>query len=87
MLQIFSTFTGIGSFEIALRNLGIGFENVGTSDVDRYAIIAYDAIHNKQDIPVEIPSREEMIDEFVRCNIAYNFSTGKSEMPKKNRGY
>lgn len=83
MLQIFSTFTGIGSFEIALRNLGIEFENVGTADVDRYAIIAYDAIHNKQDIPVEIPSKEEMINEFIRCNVAYNFSTGKSEMPKK----
>ena len=80
-LRVFESFSGIGSMSMALRNLGIDFELVGTSEVDRYAILAYDAIHgNNEDIV--IPSKEEMLQEFADKNIAYNFSSGKSEIPR-----
>lgn len=80
-LKVFTSFTGIGSQEMALKNIGINFEVVGISEVDRYAILGYDAIHNEQ-TKVETKTKEEMLQEFYEKNIAYNFSTGKSEMPR-----
>lgn len=80
-IKVFTSFTGIGSQEMALRNIGLDFEVVGISEVDRYAILAYDAIHNEQ-IEVENVSKEEMLEEIKSKNIAYNFSTEKSEIPR-----
>ena len=82
MLKIFESFAGIGSQRMALRNLGIDFEVVGISEVDKYALLAYDAIHNKQEY-VEEKTKEEMLKEFEDKHIGYNFSTNKSEIPKK----
>lgn len=63
--------------------MGIDYELVGTSEVDKYAITSYDAIHNKSiTLSNDNLSDEEMIDYLKRINVAYNFSTGKSEMPK-----
>lgn len=81
MLKVFTAFTGIGSQEIALKELGIDIDIVGISEVDKNALLAYDAIHN-ENYNVEYPSKEEMLNEFKVKNIAYNFSTGKSEIPK-----
>ena len=52
MLRVFEAFAGVGSQRMALRNIGIDFEVVGISDVDRYALLAYDAIHHNGE-PVE----------------------------------
>ncbi|HCQ5967563.1 DNA cytosine methyltransferase [Clostridioides difficile] len=81
MLRVFEAFSGVGSSIMALKNLGINYKIVGVSDVDKNALIAYDAIHN-EDYPVENKTKEEMLKEIKRRNIAYNFSTGKSEIPK-----
>lgn len=80
MLRIFTSFTGIGSQEMALRNLGVDFEVVGTSEVDKYAILAYDAIHNNDE---EVNLDVDIYAEIEEKNIAYCFSTGKSQIPKK----
>ena len=45
-LKVFEAFAGIGCQSMALRNLGIDFEVVGISEVDKYALLSYDAIHN-----------------------------------------
>ncbi len=45
-LKVLSLFSGIGSFEKALTNLGVNFELVGFSEIDKYAIESYCAIHN-----------------------------------------
>ena len=82
MLRVFEAFAGVGSQRMALRNIGIDFEVVGISDVDRYALLAYDAIHHNGEY-VEEKTEEEMLEEFRKRNIAYNFSTGKSELPKR----
>ena len=84
MIKVFTTFTGIGSPEMALRNIGVDFEMVGMSEVDKNALLAYDAIFNEQ-TPVEVPSKEVILKEIKDKNIAYNFSTGESEVPK-NQG-
>ncbi|WP_144459219.1 DNA (cytosine-5-)-methyltransferase [Bacillus pumilus] len=45
-LKVMSLFSGIGAFEAALRNIGAEFEVVGFSEIDKYAIKSYCAIHN-----------------------------------------
>ena len=45
MLRVFEAFAGYGSQSIALRNLGVEYEVVAISEIDKYAIRAYEAIH------------------------------------------
>lgn len=80
-IKIFETFTGIGSVRMALRNIGVEVESVGISEVDRYALIAYDAIHGTGEL-VEEKTKEEMLEVLERDNVGYNFSSGKSEIPR-----
>ena len=44
-LKVFEAFAGYGSQSIALRNIGIDYEVVAISEIDKYAIQAYEAIH------------------------------------------
>lgn len=46
-LRVFEAFSGYGSQSIALRNLGIDYEVVAISEIDKYAIQAYEAIHGE----------------------------------------
>lgn len=46
MLRYLSLFSGIGSPEESLKRLGIDFELVGFSEIDKHAIESYCAIHN-----------------------------------------
>ena len=46
MIRLLSLFSGIGAFETALRNLNIPYELVGFSEIDKFAIKSYCAIHN-----------------------------------------
>ncbi len=45
-MNIFSLFSGIGAFEKALDNLKIPYELTGFSEIDKYAVKSYCAIHN-----------------------------------------
>ena len=66
MLRVLEAFSGYGSQSIALRNLGIEYEVVAISEIDKYAIKAYEAIHgptnNLGDIckinPSDIPDHD-----------------------------
>lgn len=82
MIRVFESFSGMGSQRMALKNIGVEFEVVGISEVDKFGLLAYDAIHHNNE-PVEIKTKEEMIEEIKSKNIAYNFSTGKSQIPRK----
>ena len=44
-IRVFEAFAGYGSQSIALRNIGVPHEVVAISEIDKYAIIAYEAIH------------------------------------------
>lgn len=46
MIKLLSLFTGIGAFEKALERLNAEYELVGFSEIDKYAIKSYCAIHN-----------------------------------------
>lgn len=80
-LRMFETFTGVGSVHMALRNIGVEVESVGISEVDRYALIAYEAIHGTGKT-LEEKTKEEMLAVLERDNVGYNFSSGKSEIPR-----
>lgn len=45
-LKYLSLFLGIGSPEMALRNIGLDYELIGFSEIDKRAIKSYCAIHN-----------------------------------------
>ena len=45
-LRVFEAFAGYGSQSIALRNLGVDYEVVAISEIDKYAIKAYYALHD-----------------------------------------
>ena len=45
-MNVLSLFSGIGAFEKALDNLGITYELTGFSEIDKYAVKSYCAIHN-----------------------------------------
>lgn len=44
-MKIFEAFAGYGSQRMALRNIGVPFQSVGVSEIDKYAIKAYEQIH------------------------------------------
>lgn len=44
-IRVFEAFAGYGSLSMALSRLGIDFEVVGISEIDKYAIQAYMAVH------------------------------------------
>ena len=45
-LKVFEAFSGYGSQSIALRNIGVPYEVVAISEIDKYAIKAYYALHD-----------------------------------------
>ena len=47
MIKVIELFAGIGSQHSALKRLGIEFEVIGISEIDKYAIKSYEAIHGK----------------------------------------
>lgn len=44
-MKVLSLFSGIGAFEKALKNLGVEFELIGFSEIDKYAVKSYCAVH------------------------------------------
>ena len=46
-IKVIELFAGVGSQAMALRNIGINYEVVGISEIDKFAIKSYEAIHGK----------------------------------------
>ena len=49
-MKLFSLFSGIGGPEKALKRLGIEYELVGYSEIDKYASKSYSVVHNEPEI-------------------------------------
>ena len=47
MIKVFEAFAGVGSQRMVLKNLGIPHEVVAISEIDKFAIASYEAIHGK----------------------------------------
>lgn len=46
-IKLFEAFSGIGTQSMALKYLGIKVEHIGISEIDKFAIQSYEAIHGK----------------------------------------
>ena len=47
MIKVFESFAGVGTQRMALRNLGIEHAVVGISEIDKFALKSYMAIHGE----------------------------------------
>ena len=46
-IKVIELFAGVGSQVMALRNIGIDYEVIGISEIDKFAYKSYEAIHGK----------------------------------------
>ena len=80
-IRLIETFSGIGAQALALKYLGVHFENWITSDWDITATKAYHAIHmpnDTKDYSSKL-TKNEIIDELYRLNVS---SDGKKPLSK-----
>lgn len=80
-LKVFEAFAGYGSQLMALKRIGVDCEVVAVSEIDRHALVAYDAVHDEGTVVPEIPL-EDMRSELARCNVGLDVKTGKLKTPK-----
>lgn len=49
MLKVIELFAGVGTQNQALKNIGVNFEIVGISEIDKFAISSYFQLHPEVD--------------------------------------
>ena len=59
-IRLFQAFSGIGCQAMAFNRLGIPYVNVGTSEIDKYAIMSYEAIHGDSNNYGDISKMKEI---------------------------
>lgn len=47
MMKVFEAFAGVGTQAMALKRIGIDYEVVGISEIDKFALKSYEQIHGK----------------------------------------
>lgn len=47
MIKVFEAFAGVGTQAMALKRIGIDYEVVGISEIDKFALKSYEQIHGK----------------------------------------
>lgn len=47
MIKVFESFAGVGTQAMALKRIGIDYEVVGISEIDKFALKSYEEIHGK----------------------------------------
>ena len=82
-IKVITLFSGIGSQEMALRNIGINYEVVGISEIDKFAIKSYEAIHGKVHNFGDISKIEEL----PYCDLlTYSFPCQDLSISGKQKG-
>lgn len=84
-IKLFDSFAGIGALHQALKELGVPVELVGISEIDVNAIISYSAVHEINVDKVEPLEIEEMKQYLIDRNIGYDFTKGKSTVPRMRK--
>lgn len=85
-LKVCHLCAGVGAPEMALKRLGIDFDNVGYSEIDKFAIKSYTAIHGEQPALGNL----EEIQKLPECNLLFYGTpclTGDTLVFTKNKGY
>lgn len=82
-IKVITLFSGIGSQEMALRNLGLDYEVVGISEIDKFAIKSYEAIHEEVHNFGDISKIEEL----PYCDLlTYSFPCQDLSVAGKQKG-
>ena len=82
-IKVITLFSGIGSQEMALRNLGLDYEVVGISEIDKFAIKSYEAIHGEVHNFGDISKIEEL----PYCDLlTYSFPCQDLSISGKQKG-
>ena len=80
-LRLFEAFAGVGFQRRGVELAGYEVEPVGISELDKYAIVSYAAIHCGMTADMvenyEYPSRQEMAEYLTKLNIGYVFEKNK----------
>ena len=82
-LKLVHLFSGVGAPEMALKRLGIPLEIVGFSEIDKYAIQSYKAIHG------DIPNLGDItkLERLPKCNLLfYGFCCQDISVAGKQKG-
>lgn len=87
-LKVLELFSGVGAFTKALTNLNIDYELVGFSDIDKYAIESYSAIH-KIDKSLNLGDISKVsIEDVPDCDLmTYSFPCQDISVAGKQNGY
>lgn len=87
-LKVFEAFAGVGSQHMALRNLGVDYEVVGVSEIDKFAHQAYEAIHGETPNFGDISKLQaEDLPNFDLFTYSFPCFTGDSLVFVKEKGY
>ena len=78
-IKVVELFSGIGSQARALKNIGANFEIVGTCEWDVHSLVAYDLIHNGNEIHKDAKnlSKQELLDKMKSMKFSLD---GKEEV-------
>lgn len=87
-LKVFEAFSGVGSQHMALRNLGVDYEVVGVSEIDKFAHQSYEAIHGETKNFGDISKLQpEDLPDFDLFTYSFPCFTGDSLVFVKEKGY
>lgn len=87
-LKVFEAFAGVGSQHMALRNLGVDYEVVGVSEIDKFAHQSYEAIHGETKNFGDISKLQpEDLPDFDLFTYSFPCFTGDSLVFVKDKGY
>lgn len=87
-LKVFEAFAGVGSQHMALRNLGVDYEVVGVSEIDKFAHLSYEAIHGETKNFGDISKLQpEDLPDFDLFTYSFPCFTGDSLVFVKDKGY
>ncbi len=79
-IKALTLFSGIGFQEMGMDLAEIPYEMVGTSEIDKFAILSYAAVHTdylKLRNDYNFPKKEVMVDHLQKRNIGINLKTWK----------
>ena len=78
---MFEAFSGVGMQAMAFKRLGINYDHIGISEIDKDAIISYAAIHcNLEDVynsTENFPKKEDIIEYLQSKNVGYDYAKEK----------
>ena len=82
-IRVIELFSGIGAQHQALKELGLDFEIVGTSEIDKHAIRGYEAIHG----PVNNLGDITKIERLPECDLlTYSYPCTSISISGKREG-